>query len=161
MLLDANNNAVTHTVTDVDGSYSFSNLAMGTYNVHVEEVGKVTFPANILIDANNMNHSGIHFTIHDNMVTLTGTYAVSNVEDLQIFPNPVYNTANIQLALKASMNLTMTVTNLMGQEFINQPFNLNAGDHSLQVEMSDLPAGLYMVSLKSETDVITYKIQKL
>ncbi len=161
LLLDANNNAVTHTVTDVDGSYSFSNLAMGTYNVHVEEVGKVTFPANILIDANNMNHSGIHFTIHDNMVTLTGTYAVSNVEDLQIFPNPVYNTANIQLALKASMNLTMTVTNLMGQEFINQPFNLNAGDHSLQVEMSDLPAGLYMVSLKSETDVITYKIQKL
>ncbi|MFK7947986.1 MAG: PKD domain-containing protein [Saprospiraceae bacterium] len=161
LLLDANNNAVTHTVTNADGEYSFENIAMGTYNVHVEEVGKITYPANITVDGANMNHTDVHFTVHDNMVTLTGAYAVSNVEDFQVFPNPVRNTANIQLELTESMNLTMTVTNLMGQEFINQPLNLNAGDNSFQVEMSELPTGLYMVSLKSETDVITYKIQKL
>lgn len=161
LLLDANHNAVTHTTTAADGSYSFSNIAMGTYYVHVEEVGKVTFDAEVTVDADNMNHTNVHFTIHENMVTLTGAYAVTNVEGFQVFPNPVRNTANIQLELTKSMDLTMTVTNLMGQEFINQPLNLNAGDNSFQVEMSELPTGLYMVSLKSETGVITYRIQKL
>ena len=161
LLLDANNNAVTHTVTGADGSYSFNNITMGTYNVHVEEVGKITFPANIVVDADNSNHTDVHFTVHDNMVTLTATYAVTNVEDFQVFPNPVRNTANVQLELTESMNLTMTVTNLMGQEFMNQSLNLNAGDNSFPIEMIDLPTGLYLLSLKSETDVITYKIQKL
>lgn len=161
LLLDANGNAVTHTVTAADGSYSFSNIAMGTYNVHVEEVGKVTFDANVIVDANNSNHTDVHFTVHENMVTLTGAYAVSNVENFQVFPNPVQNTANIQIELKAAMDLTMTVTNLMGQSFINQNVTLNTGANTIPVEMSDLPTGLYLLSLKSGTDVITYKIQKM
>ena len=161
LLLDENNNAVTHTTTAVDGSYSFSNIAMGTYNVHVEEVGKVTFPASVVVDANNMNHTDVHFTVHENMVTLTGAYAVANVEDVQVFPNPVSDFANVQLELKSAMDLTMTVTNLMGQQLISKPLSLVAGSNSIEVEMSDLPAGLYLINIQSATDVITYRIQKL
>ena len=161
LLLDANDNAVTHTVTDEDGAYSFANIAMGTYKVYVEELDKVTYPATVTIDASNLTKDEVHFTVNSNMVTLTGAYAVVNVEDFQVFPNPVYNTANIQLELKESTNLTLTVTNLMGQEFINQPLSLDAGNNLLPIETSELPRGLYMVSLKSETDVITYKIQKM
>lgn len=161
LLLDANNNAVTHTTTAPDGSYSFSNIPMGTYNVHVEEVGKVTFDATVLVDGSNLNHTDVHFTVHENMVTLTGTYAVTNVEDFQVFPNPVSDVANVQLKLNESMELTLTVTNLMGQTFINQNMTLNAGDNTFPVDMNDLPAGLYMVSLKSGSDVITYRVQKM
>ena len=160
LLLDANNNAVTHAVTATDGSYSFSNIAMGTYNVHVEEVGKVTFDATVTIDAANMSHAGVHFTIHENMVTLTGVYDVANVESFQVFPNPVTNIANVQIQLNESMDATLTVTNLMGQTMINQNRRLNAGDNTFGVEMNDLPSGLYLLSVKSGSDIITYKIQK-
>ncbi|MFT6148188.1 MAG: PKD repeat protein [Saprospiraceae bacterium] len=160
LLLDANNNAVTHAVTAADGSYSFSNIAMGTYNVHVEEVGKVTFDATVTIDAANMSHTAVHFTVHENMVTLTGVYEVANVESFQVFPNPVSNTANVQIQLNESMDATLTVTNLMGQTMINQNRRLNAGDNTFGVEMNDLPSGLYLLSVKSDSDIITYKIQK-
>jgi PKD repeat protein len=160
LLLDANDNAVTHTVTAADGSYSFGNIAMGTYNVHVEEVGKVTFDANVTIDANNLTQDAIHFTVHDNMVTLTGVYDVANVESFQVFPNPVSDAANVQIRLNESMDATLTVTNLMGQTMINQNRRLNAGDNTFAVEMNDFPAGLYLLSIKSGSDIITYKVQK-
>jgi PKD repeat protein len=160
LLLDANNNAVTHTVTDADGAYSFSNIAMGTYKVHVEELGKVTFDATVVIDANNMNHDAVHFTVHSDMVTLTGVYDVANIENFQVFPNPVSDAATVQIQLNESMDATLTVTNLMGQTMVNQNMRLNAGDNTFTVEMSDLPAGLYLLSVKSGTDVITYKVQK-
>jgi PKD repeat protein len=161
LLLDESNNAVTHTTTAADGSYSFANIAMGSYKVHVEEVGKVIYPATIVLDATNMSQTNIHFTVHENMVTLTGTYAVANVEDLQVFPNPVRDIVNLQLELKSAMNLTLTVTNLMGQQMISKPLSLVSGANSVQLEMNDLPAGLYLINLQSETDIITYRIQKL
>jgi hypothetical protein len=108
-----------------------------------------------------MSQTNIHFTVHENMVTLTGTYAVANVEDLQVFPNPVRDIANLQLELKSAMDLTMTVTNLMGQQMISKPLSLVSGANSVQLEMNDLPAGLYLINLQSETDIITYRIQKL
>jgi PKD repeat protein len=160
LLLDANNNAVTHTTTAADGSYSFSNIAMGVYNVHVEEVGKVTFDAEITVDAANLNHDAVHFTVHENMVTTTGVYDITNVESFQVFPNPVSSTATVQIQLNESMDATLTVTNLMGQTMINQHKRLNAGDNIFAVEMSNLPAGLYLLSVKSGTDIITYKVQK-
>jgi uncharacterized membrane protein len=134
---------------------------MGSYKVHVEEVGKVIYPATVVLDATNMSQTNIHFTVHENMVTLTGTYAVANVEDLQVFPNPVRDIANLQLELKSAMDLTMTVTNLMGQQMISKPLSLVSGANSVQLEMNDLPAGLYLINLQSETDIITYRIQKL
>jgi PKD repeat protein len=160
LLLDANGNAVTHTTTDEDGAYSFNGIAMGTYNVHVEEVGKVTFPATVVVDADNKTHTEVHFTVHESMVTLTGVYEVSNIEGLNVFPNPVSDAATVQIELAEAMDLTLTVTNLMGQEVINTNKNLFAGENSFSVEMNDLPTGLYLMSLKSGSDVVTYKIQK-
>jgi len=93
-------------------------------------------------------------------VTTTGVYDVANVESFQVFPNPVSETANVQIRLNESMDATLTVTNLMGQKMINQNLRLNAGDNTFVVEMNDLPAGLYLLSVQSGTDVITYKVQK-
>ena len=160
LLLDANGNAVTHTTTDETGAYSFNGIAMGNYDVHVEEVGKVTFPATIVVDANNMSHTETHFTVHQTMVTLTGVYEVSNIEGLNVFPNPVKDAATIQIELAEAMDFTLTVTNLMGQEVINTNKSLFAGENTFSVEMNNLPTGLYLMSLKSGSDIVTYKIQK-
>lgn len=160
LLLDANGNAITHTTTDETGAYSFNGIAMGTYNVRVEEVGKVTFPATVVVDADNMSHSEIHFSVHETMVTLTGVYEVSNIEGLNVFPNPVNDAATVQIELAEAMDLTLSVTNLMGQEVINTNKSLFAGENTFSVEMNDLPAGLYLMSLKSGSDIVTYKIQK-
>ncbi|NJN78630.1 MAG: T9SS type A sorting domain-containing protein [Saprospiraceae bacterium] len=78
----------------------------------------------------------------------------------QVFPNPVSSSATVQIRLNESMDAILTVTNLMGQTMINQNIKLNAGDNNFPVEMSDLPAGLYLLSVKSGSDIITYKVQK-
>lgn len=160
LLLDANGNAVTHTTTDETGAYSFNGIAMGTYFVQVEEVGKVIYAADVTIDANNMSHTEVHFTVHQTMVTLTGLYEVKNIEGLNVFPNPVRDAATVQIELAEAMEFTLTVTNLMGQEVINTNKNLFAGENTFSIEMNDLPTGLYLMSLKSGSDVVTYKIQK-
>jgi PKD repeat protein len=161
LLLDESNGAITHTVTHTDGSYSFSNLGMGAYKVHVEECGKVTFPAEVTIDPNNMNHTNVHFTVHDNMVTLTMVYrAITNIETFNVFPNPVQENLTLELGLKEGMNFNLTVTNLIGQDIISENKQLEKGNHLFQMNLKDLPTGLYLLSLTSGTDVVTYKIFK-
>jgi PKD repeat protein len=161
LLLDYNDNAVTHTVTAADGSYSFDKLDMGHYRVHVEEVGKMTFPANILIDPAGMHHTEVHFTIHSNMVTLTMVNRVmANIEQLNIFPNPVQDNLNVSLELKESMDLTINVTNLLGQQLISENRSLQGGAQNFELDLQNLPSGLYLLSLTSGTDIVTHKIYK-
>ena len=46
------------------------------------------------------------------------------------------------------------------EEVINTNKSLFAGENTFSVEMNNLPTGLYLMSLKSGSDIVTYKIQK-
>jgi PKD repeat protein len=161
LLLDGNDNPITHTTTAADGSYSFSNLAMGNYKVHVEAIGKISYPANITIDSAAMHHTQVHFSMHSNTVTLTMVKDISsNIEQVNIFPNPADDNLNLSLRLKERMDLTINVTNLLGQRLISENISLESGTQISRINLHGLPTGMYLLSLSSGTEVITYKIYK-
>ena len=68
-----------------------------------------------------------------------------------IYPNPATDQLVIDINCKSSQNIVQ-VLNLLGEEVINK--SINAGDNGKcheQLDISSLPAGLYVVNVITET----------
>ncbi len=88
----------------------------------------------------------------------TGTTGIeqlaANNNQLSIYPNPTSN--QLTIINKQSSISEIRVTNIMGQ--VIYTFTLPQGQFSTQINVSDLPSGLYFVSVTSNNQIITNKI---
>jgi len=72
------------------------------------------------------------------------------------YPNPFNPTTNIQFALPAPGDATLTVYNMLGNPIATLvDGNLPAGTHTVQFNASDLPSGVYYYSLASNGETRT------
>ncbi len=69
--------------------------------------------------------------------------------NFSLYPNPATNTANLWFVLAQNENYEMSITNSLGQIVRNTSYsNLNPGPYNLEVDIKDLPSGIYYVKLK-------------
>ena len=75
------------------------------------------------------------------------------------FPNPATGQALIGYSLRETTNVTFTVTDLLGRTVrtISQGRTL-AGDHTLQLDVQNLPAGVYVYSLQAGSTKLSRKL---
>ncbi len=77
-----------------------------------------------------------------------------------ISPNPARGEINVLINSNTSREVTMTLTNIIGEKVLNKQIELNQGEQVETLNISHLTQGVYLVSLTSETESITYKIIK-
>src|SRR5690606_35179242 len=81
-----------------------------------------------------------------------------NLEDaVSIYPNPVVEQLNIKLGQKLT-NANVKVFNQMGQIAFEKDFNELKNTES--IDLKSIPAGVYMVYIKSDQGVLTKKVVK-
>jgi len=66
----------------------------------------------------------------------------------EIIPNPVKSNARIDLYMPQYGNLKLQLTDLNGKVIISQNYSLMAGKQTLDVNLENLPSGIYFVSLQ-------------
>jgi hypothetical protein len=77
----------------------------------------------------------------------------SGMARIEIVPNPVSGTSNIEISLPGqSTNAKMVVFNSAGQQVMEQV--LNIGNSKIEVNNRSLPAGLYLVNLVVEGQTV-------
>jgi len=76
--------------------------------------------------------------------TLVGS-ACASAQNLSIWPNPVNNTATISIPSLQTLPIRLTVTNSQGFTVYMQETNLHLGSNLLNLDMSKLPSGLYIL----------------
>jgi len=82
----------------------------------------------------------------------------SNV-NMSIYPNPSTDYTNIDLNLTKSANVSLTVTNMVGQQVISKDFGQFAnGSHNLAIAVSQLTKGIYFFTIQAGNDRVTKKI---
>ncbi len=97
------------------------------------------------------------FQIVGNTVSSIDDLAV--VEGLTIAPNPTNDLANVDFSLTENKQLALTITNSVGAIVQHQSAqNYQAGNHRIELNMADLPSGIYFVSVN---DGKAAKIEKL
>ena len=82
----------------------------------------------------------------------------ANLNALSIFPNPANEVANVSLALTETSTVTISVVNALGQSVAVQNLGLVNGTQNVQVNTSNLEAGMYLVNVTVNGVVSTERI---
>lgn len=84
--------------------------------------------------------------------------ADNTLSAMKLYPNPANNNVNVEVASTENTNGLMTITNLMGQVVSSQSVALNNGNNLVNVNISNLTSGIYMLSIKTNKGTSTQKL---
>ena len=141
-------------IADSNYSYTF------TYNIPSSmSLSNIKVIALLLDGSTNAilnGNEGENITLGLNEVNL------SNIAAVEIYPNPV-NTSkmNLHLDIIKSEDVTIAVTNILGQVMLNQRIgSLNIGNHTIQVDANALTPGVYFLNIKTPEGTLSRKFVK-
>lgn len=80
------------------------------------------------------------------------------ISGMKMYPNPASESVNIAFSSEESADAVLSVMNLMGQTVYSMDVNVNEGNNMVTLSVNQLPAGVYMVNLKSNKGTTTQKL---
>jgi hypothetical protein len=148
MLFNLSGDAIAYTYTDANGSFGFSNLAYGTYQVYVEALGVQTIPAIVTIGENEPSVDNVHILASESLIS-TGIEefdfdgAISDV-----YPNPVGNDASIRINLENEVMVNISILDLTGRMISTQTISVAGGENKVSINASQLKEGYYFLNIQ-------------
>ncbi|MEM6963410.1 MAG: T9SS type A sorting domain-containing protein [Bacteroidota bacterium] len=158
LLLTENDEPVTHTVTDANGEFEFPSVAYGTYKLVVEVLGKAQGIKFVTLAPDNATVDDVYFEVNSEFVTKIED--VLNGASLKVFPNPAETTLNVQVDIRTSTQLNISVSSLLGKRIISETLQLDEGTQTMTIPVHQLPSGIYFLNLSDGNSIISRKITK-
>ncbi len=127
-------------------------------------------PGESTIIRNDTGYGGSMFNISyqlqlNSCETATALSPVNELDGLRaftLFPNPAESQVNVQFALDQNTEAEVLIHNTLGQVVKSIPMQkYYAGEHSLEINTSDLADGMYIFSLMGENGQKTVKFSVL
>lgn len=156
LLLDEQEAPIADVVTDENGAYSFPALPYGTYKVVVEIVGLDQVWYWVTLSAETPAAT-LNFEVTDEGVTGIEELA-AGAQRIRLFPNPAGDVLHVALNASASMDAQLMLSNATGSTVFAHHFNLAAGRQNIDLNVSQLPSGIYFLSLVSGREVVSRRI---
>jgi len=85
--------------------------------------------------------------------------AVTEPVRMNIYPNPAKGLTNVSFSLQESSDVHVKLIDELGRTVSNISKTMSAGAQTIEVPTSQLPAGLYMVQLRVNSDIVTQKLE--
>jgi hypothetical protein len=92
--------------------------------------------------------------------TVTLNTNKQNAEVFTVYPNPVKQQATVNITSNTEQRVTLQVYNTLGKIVYSKSVQLFSGNQSINLDMKQLPAGVYSISLIGNDRVITQKLIK-
>lgn len=151
IIIDQENNASDPQVWT--GSHNWSNNA----NTKNDENTVVVHDQNIA----NQYYQEFYARFIQNGGNIVTSSIQNNQVNTALYPNP-NNTSNLLLSYyneKSTLNqTTISIFDCTGKLKMREQINLQSGINNLNINIADLPAGIYFVSFESETGLVTKKL---
>ncbi|MEI7595637.1 MAG: S8/S53 family peptidase [Bacteroidota bacterium] len=91
----------------------------------------------------------------------TGVYNSNpSNENIIVYPNPANNTINIDCQFENTRLLTLKICSILGEEIISTNYQATLGYNHKTIDISNIPSGMYIVSLRGENTSYSYKLIK-
>ncbi len=164
-LKDAVSNVIlTYTYTDIDGNYYFNNIAEGDYVVFPEAFSFNTVPSRaVSLVGGTDTVRGIDFKQYTNSRVIT-PIAVSGVTGINangkivLYPNPTSGVVHISWSDLTMGNAVLTVNDVVGHSVYSGSVNIDKQSGESKIDLSHLTRGMYVVSMKSEEVMYTWRL---
>jgi hypothetical protein len=149
------------TFSSTDGSFVFSNLAYGSYEIFAEIPGKSITPQPIVLDEVNPSAEGVDMIILEDQIIFTLGIEESEVFESMpfIYPNPVRDRINITINLKKPSLVSIDISDLTGRIVSGESYQIT-DKKNIIIDTKSLPTGIYLLRCESQGEVITKKIIK-
>jgi hypothetical protein len=78
---------------------------------------------------------------------------------LQVYPNPVSSSATIQFSIPHSSEVKIELFDLQGRKIQTiAEGNYRSGNHQLEFEIENLPPGIYLLQLQTDSGIESQKL---
>lgn len=125
-----------------------NNRPSGTYNVSFPKM-RVVFVAD-----NWDQDDGFNFEYY----AIASVDDHNGVQDAQVYPNPVADQLNVSFTNPESLPVTMRLTDVTGKVLRVETWPAVQGEQHQRLDVSSLPAGLYLLELATEKGRLIRKV---
>jgi len=163
VLMNADQNPLIYLRSDEQGLFTFDNLPLGTYVIHAEIMGIHTVQSQVTLSAEKPEAS-VEVQVSDGEANVVFGIGEPLVLDNagEIYPNPINNLSKLNIIINRPVNIEFSIYGQSGQLMKSTSFSLDKGTHSLNLDMGDLAAGLYLVRISTDQgETISRKVIKL
>ncbi len=101
------------------------------------------------------------FTIHVMDPLSTGMTELPVYSNLTTWPNPVNEVLNVTLDSRLQGGVRIAITDLSGRVVSNSSRSINAGRNILTVPVTDLGAGLYLITIDNGSSTVSNRFVKV
>ncbi len=149
------------TFTDELGDYSIQNLPPDSYRLIIDKVGyENDSRENIVVDYFQNISQSVDFSLIPTSINTDQQFqAKKDIIVTAPYPNPFNQALQIRFVLLQKEKVTVTIFNLLGEkitELISQ--KLNSGEHTVEWQAGQLPAGIYFCHIQTAHSRITAKL---
>jgi hypothetical protein len=160
ILRTSDHGSVVMTLTATDGSYSFSDLAYGSYEIFAEIPGKSVMPAMVVLSDAYPAASGVDMLVLENEIVFLGIEESEFFESMPvIYPNPVMDKFNVMINLKKPSVVNITISDPAGRIVSGESYHVT-GQEILVIDVADLPKGVYILKMEANQEVVVRKVIK-
>jgi PKD repeat protein len=160
LLLDMSNNPIASTTTDVNGNYSFPNIAYGTYKIYAELAGRTTAPSIVTIDAATPSISNVNVEVNSSTILNIKKNAIEKEIVVGLYPNPTSDILAMYFDLTEAANLKIEIENTLGQVVFTDNYKAVSGKQKITTSVQHLLPGMYLVSIWNGNKVSISKFFK-
>jgi hypothetical protein len=144
----------------LNSNQSASQLA-GQYNMLVADLdeGATVGVSVIKYTFKNVNNASdsVQVTVRYNSPTSIKELNRS-LQTVQLSPNPAENMTSLKLNANDAFNGQLSLFNSLGTLVKNENVNIHKGENKLNVNVSELPQGIYFISLSSGEATVTKRL---
>ena len=132
------------TKSNADGGFSIGNLDYGTYRLMADVAGIPCVPVEFTI-APGFENFDILLVLGDGVTSVANPIESEFITE--VFPNPAKDLGNIRLNKLTAGEIQLDIINLAGQTIVSQKENVSVGLQTLQLPVSGLANGSYLVNI--------------
>jgi len=88
----------------------------------------------------------------------TGVEEATTVEFAKVYPNPSVDMTTVEFSVTESSNVTIQFVNALGQVVYANAMGDVTGTQKVQVNTADLEAGIYLINISVDGNVITKRV---
>lgn len=152
-----NTNGNTYQFTTQTGNATTFTWSFGDGNTSIERNPQHTYTQTGTFTVSLTSNACNQTTVFTKTITITQLSASEfNLDDVKIYPNPAKNKINLS-GLNVSENSQIALYNSLGQHILERN---SEGNSEIQLQLDELPSGLYFIKLKSESAQKTFTIIK-
>ncbi|MFZ4401018.1 MAG: PKD domain-containing protein [Bacteroidales bacterium] len=154
ILSDENDNPLKIAYSNSTGNFSFNNLAMGNYKLHIEIAGVNYTPYLVTLSSANPGVNNITVTVNNSGAIITGIEKeLSNTSSISdIYPNPSTSEAFIDISSSKTDKVIVSIYDNTGIKLSSIEYNVN-GNQRINLNQKHFASGIYTVKIEANNGV--------